>query len=234
MQRILGLIPARGGSKGVPGKNIRLLAGKPLLYYTACMAQRSKLLTTTILSSEDEAIIKVANDLGIRVPFQRPTNLAEDTTPTLPVIIHALLEMEALGETFDAVCLLQTTSPMRPDGMIDMAIEKFLETGADALISVRKVPHEFNPHWVFEPGPDGFLKIATGEETIIPRRQDLPPAFIRDGSIYITRTSVIMEHYSLFGKKTTWLQSDEANYLNIDTVSDWALAEDKIKSLGIS
>ena len=144
----------------------------------------------------------------MEVPFMRPSNLAADKSPTLPVIKHALEFLRTLGETYDAVCLLQVTSPFREEGLIDQAINEFIKSGADALVSVLSVPHEYNPHWVFEPNNDGFLKIATGENEIIPRRQELPPAFIRDGAIYITKTKVIEEQNSLYGEKLAYVETD--------------------------
>ena len=104
--RILGFIPARGGSKGVPGKNIKLLGGKPLLQYTAEIALQSSLLTKVVLSTDDAEIHRIGKQLGLEVPFKRPSNLAEDVSPTLPVIKHALAYYQSIGETFDAVCLL--------------------------------------------------------------------------------------------------------------------------------
>ena len=111
--KILGIIPARGGSKGVPGKNIKLLGGKPLLQYTSDIALKSNLLDKVIVSSDDDAIIKVAESLGLSVPFKRPSDLATYKSPTLPVIQHALNYYQEKGIRFDAVCLLQITSPLR-------------------------------------------------------------------------------------------------------------------------
>lgn len=229
--RILGLIPARGGSKGIPGKNVKPLAGKPLLAYTFDSARESRLLTRTVLSSDDPEIIQTAQALNLEVPFVRPNDLAADASPTLPVIQHALRFFEQMGEHFDAVCLLQVTSPFRRAGMIDEAITRFIDTGADALVSVLPVPHEFNPHWVFEPKNDGLLGIATGEEKIIPRRQDLPPAYFRDGAIYLTKTSVLLEQNSLYGEKLAYILGDQDRYVNLDTPKDWERAQSLVKIL---
>ena len=223
--RILGIIPARGGSKGVPGKNIKLLGGKPLIQYTSEIALESKLLTKIVLSSDDDAIINVANNLGIEVPFKRPMNLAKDTTPTLPVIKHVIDYYKSIGEEFDAVCLLQVTSPFRTVKFLESAINKFISSGSDSLISVKEVPHEYNPHWTFEVSKSGNLSISTGEKIIISRRQDLPKAYHRDGSIYITKTSVIEELNSLYGKSISYLESPKEFYVNIDTIQDWERAE---------
>jgi CMP-N,N'-diacetyllegionaminic acid synthase len=228
--RILGIIPARGGSKGVPGKNIKLLDGKPLLQYTSEIALESQHLAVVILSSDDNQIIKVAKSLGIQVPFLRPEELAQDTTPTIDVIIHALQWYQNQAIFFDAVCLLQVTSPFRTVAFLDKAIEKFTTSGCDSLVSVQKVPHEYNPHWTFEVNTKGNLKIATGEEKIISRRQDLPEAYHRDGSIYIMKTEVLLQQHSLYGKSISFIESTPELYVNIDTVADWEKAEQMIKN----
>ena len=198
--RILAIIPARGGSKGVPKKNSKLLGGKPLIAYTIQAAQNSKLITDIIVSTDSDEIIKIVQDYGLEVPFKRPANLATDESPTILTIIHALEYFKSRGIQYDAVCLLQVTNPFRTNEFIDKSIEKFKNSNTDSLVSVLKVPHEFNPHWVFEKKEDGNLKISTGESKIISRRQDLPTAYFRDGSIYITKTEVffINFHYHVF------------------------------------
>jgi CMP-N-acetylneuraminic acid synthetase len=226
--KILGFIPARAGSKGVPGKNIKILGAKPLIQYTLEAAQQSKFLSKSIVSTESETIKDCVVALGGYVPFMRPASLALDNTPTLPVIQHALNFYLEQGESFDAVCLLQVTNPFRLPGFIDQAIERFIETKCDAMISVLPVPAEFNPHWTFEADADDFLKIATGDEKIIPRRQDLPPAYFRDGSIYITRTKVLLEQHSLYGGTLGYILSDPTWHVNIDTWEDWNEAERRV------
>lgn len=228
--RILAIIPVRGGSKGVSGKNIKLLDGKPLLAYTSEIALQSKQLTEVIVSTEDELIREVAKNLGIKVPFVRPMTLAQDNTPTLDVIIHALEWYKNQNIFFDAVCLLQVTSPFRTVAFLDEAIEKFMKKDTDSLVSVQKVPHEYNPHWTFEKNEQGNLKIATGETEIISRRQELPTAYHRDGSIYLTKTRVLLNEHSLYGKSTAFIESDSESYVNIDTLQDWEKAEEMIQN----
>ncbi len=228
--KILGLITARGGSKGVPGKNIKLLGDISLLSYTAHAANQSKLLHKTILSSDDAEIIEVAKKEQIEVPFVRPNELANDTATSISVVQHALEFMESIGEYYDAVCLLQPTSPFREKGFIDAAIQKFIAEDADALVSVLPVPHEYNPHWIFEPNSSGFLQIATGEKTIISRRQDLPKSYFRDGSVYITKTEFIKKG-SFYGEKLSFMESNPDFYVNIDTIKDWEIAENKLHFL---
>lgn len=231
--KILAIIPARVGSKGVPRKNIKLLAGKPLIEYTSAVALKSNLLTKVIVSTDDDEIFSIAKALGLEVPFKRPNNLADDKSPTLPVILHALDFYESKGEFFDAICLLQVTSPFRTVKFLDKAIEKFIKSKSDSLISVQEIPHEYNPHWSFELDENENLKIATGETEIISRRQDLPKAYHRDGSIYITKTTILKEQNSLFGKKVTHIVSPKEFYVNIDTMDDWKKAEELVKHLNL-
>jgi CMP-N-acetylneuraminic acid synthetase len=227
--RVLGIIPARGGSKGVPNKNIKLLGGKPLLAYTIEAAKKSKLLTQIILSSEDEEIINVARAYEVAVPFIRPANLATDESPTILTIIHALNFYKEKGILFDAVCLLQATNPFRTTNFIDKAIEQFKIAKTDSLISVLEVPHEYNPHWVFKKNAMGNLEISTGESTIITRRQELPTAYYRDGAIYITKTEVLLNEHSLYGNSISYIKSDENRHVNIDTMKDWLKAEELLQ-----
>lgn len=228
--KILGIIPARGGSKGVPRKNIKLLGNKPLLQYTSEIALASSLIDTLVLSSDDDEIMEVAKGLGVQVPFKRPSDLAIDTAPTLPVIKHAIEYYKSIGINFDAVCLLQVTSPFRTVTFLNKAISTFIDKDTDSLVSVQQVPHEYNPHWVFEVNNDGTLDIATGDKNIITRRQELPLSYHRDGSIYITKTSVILEQDSLYGKSMSYIESPKEWYVNIDTMKDWKKAEKIVKN----
>lgn len=222
---ILAIIPARGGSKGIPGKNVKLLGGKPLLEYTIESAQESRLLSRVILTSDDEAIINLAKSIGLEVPFVRPAHLATDLSGSLEVVQHALTFFKENGELFDAVCLLQPTTPFRESGSIDAAIKQFMDSGCDSLVSVRQVPAEFNPHWVFEADEKGCLHIATGEKEIIKRRQELPVAYFRDGSIYLTKTEVILKQKSLYGDTIGYIVSKNKQFINLDTPEDWERAE---------
>jgi len=222
--RILAIIPARGGSKGVPKKNIKLLGKKPLLEYTINDAKNSKLLTEIVVSTDNEEIAIAAEIAGCKPPFIRPSEFAQDQSTSLEVVQHAVKFYESNNIFFDAVCLLQPTTPFREKGSIDVAIKKFISSKADTLISVLPIPHEYNPHWAFEENENGLLKIATGEEIIIPRRQDLPKTYHRDGSIYITKTEMIKQD-SLYGKSIAYLESNPQFHVNIDTMEDWELAE---------
>ncbi|MFN3647994.1 MAG: cytidylyltransferase domain-containing protein [Armatimonadota bacterium] len=223
--RVLGIIPARGGSKGVPRKNVRPLAGRPLLAYTADAALGAKSLTRTILTTDDPEIAQVGRDCGLDVPFLRPAELAQDDTPTKPVLQHAVRCLEAEGERWDAICLLQPTNPLRGADVVDACVRMFVEREADAVVTVLAVPPEYNPHWVYFQDESGSLRISTGEAEPIPRRQALPPAFHREGSVYVMRRDVLMERDSLFGERLFGYALDPSQSVNIDTPADWAEAE---------
>ena len=223
--KVLGIVTARGGSKGVPRKNVRLLAGKPLLQYTAEAAHGAKFLTKTILTTDDKEIAEVGRQCGLEVPFLRPPELARDDTPTLPVLQHAVRFLEDRGEFFDAICLLQPTNPMRQSSDIDACVALLEKTGVDSVVTVLPVPAEYNPHWVYFRNDDGTFRLSTGEKTPIPRRQLLPPAFHREGSVYVMRRAVLMLKNSLFGDTLAGQLMDPARSVNIDTMEDWAEAE---------
>lgn len=232
--RVLGLIPARGGSKGVPRKNVRLLAGKPLLAYTAEAALAAKRLARVILSTDDQEIAEVGKMFSVEAPFLRPAELAEDKTPTLPVVQHALRYVEENGDQFDAVCLLQPTNPLRQAADIDACIELMEQSGADSVVSVLPVPAEYNPHWVYFRNDNGSLRLSTGEASPIPRRQELPPAFHREGSIYVSRRDVVMKENSLYGTLVVGYEVDSARSVNIDTLEDWEYAAELISRYGLN
>jgi CMP-N-acetylneuraminic acid synthetase len=227
--RVLGLIPARGGSQGIPRKNIKLLAGKPLLHYTAEAALASRRLTRVILSTDDPEIAAVGRRCGVEVPFLRPAELARDETPTLPVVQHALHALEAAGDRFDAVCLLQPTHPLRRAADIDACLELLVERDADAVVTVLPVPVEYNPHWVYFAGQSGLLYLVTGETNPLARRQELPPAFHREGSVYVTRRDVVIEQGSLYGARLLGYALEAERCVNLDEPEDWARAEELLK-----
>ena len=226
--KILALIPAREGSKGIPNKNIKLLGGNPLIAHAAKFAKQTSNISRIIISTDSEEIAQVARLNHMEVPFIRPKELALDTTPSVDVMIHALKHFKDIGEVFDAIILLQATSPFKPPNFIQDCIQTFIDADADSLISVLKVPHEYNPHWTFEKNDSGELRIATGEKELIPRRQELPTAFFRDGSVYITKTDFLLQERKIVGGKIVCMESDPNYYCNLDTPSDWEKAEQMI------
>jgi len=224
MLNVLGLIPARGGSKGLPRKNVRLLHGKPLLEYTVECARVTRLISRILLSTDDSEIAHLGLRLGVEVPFVRPAHLSTDSAPMLPVVQHAVRWCEDSGWRADAVCLLQPTNPFRKASDIDACIGLLEVERADSVVSVLPVPSECNPAWVYFRDSRGFLRLTNGDDNPIPRRQDLPRAYFRDGSVYVTRTAVI-EGGSLYGSRVLSYIADGTCHVNIDTPEDWARAE---------
>lgn len=220
-QRVLGLVPARGSSKGIPRKNIRPLAGRPLLAYTAESALASHSLARVVLSTDDVEIAEVGRGLGLDVPFIRPAKLADDASPTLPVILHALDELA--DDSFEAVCLLQPTNPLRSAALIDECVARLFDVNADTVISVRSVPHAYHPDWVFVE-TNGRLSLWSGAEQPPPRRQDLPAAWHRSGAVYVTRTDVLRQS-GLFGINIVGVEDDTPSFANLDTPDDWRRTE---------
>ena len=225
--KILGLITARGGSKGIPGKNIKTLNGKALISYSIEAGKKAARLGKMVLSSDDEAIMEIAKQEGVEVPFKRPADLAKDDTPSIEVLRHALEYFERKGEIYDTVCLLQPTTPFRRENLIDEAIRRLEKGNFDSVISVREIPADYNPHWAFEER-NGALKIATGEKIPITRRQELPKAYHRDGAVYVSKREVILSG-SLLGERIGFVDTSGDPYVNIDTPADWERAENMLK-----
>lgn len=224
--RILAVIPARGGSKGVPRKNIRLIAGKPLIAYTIDVALgASDLIYRTVVSTEDEEIAAIAQQLGANVPFMRPTELAEDDSPTLPVLLHATEFAERdTGEHFDWVLTLQPTALFREVDDVRNAISIASRTDADSVISVVQV---FAEHPVLMKRiEDDYLVPFCVEEQEGTRRQDYyPPAYIRNGAIYLTRRATLVNDRSIWGKRVAPYVMPPDRSVNIDSELDMLVAE---------
>ena len=228
--RVLGLIPARGGSKGIPRKNIRLLCGKPLLHYTTEAALAARHLSRVILSTEDEEIAEVGRRGGVEVPFLRPPELAEDETPMLPVVQHTIRWMEEQGEYFDAVCLLQPTNPLRRAEDIDGAIELLQQSGADSVISFFDVGEKHPARMKYISSDGRVIDPPFAEKVEGQRRQDLPKLYLREGSIYLTRRNVLMEKNSFKGDDCRAWIIPEVRACNIDTPFDLFIAEQLLSS----
>ncbi len=230
--RVLGLVPARGVSTGIPRKHLRLLAGKPLLAYTADAAQGSKRIDRVLLSTDDPEIAELGRRCGLYSPFLRPANLARDDTPMFPVVLHALNWLQEQGERYDAVCLLQPTSPLRRSEDIDACIDLCEKRGADCVLSVLPVPARYNPHWAYFLDEDGFMHHALGGGEPVPRRQELPQAYHREGSIYVSRAEVIRGQGNLYGHRVLPYPMPPARSVNLDEESDWRQAERLLGNTG--
>ena len=220
---VLGVIPARGGSKGIPGKNLRPLAGRPLLAYTADAARASRRLGRVIVSTDDAAIAEAAKGFGLEVPFLRPADLAADHTPMLPVMQHAARAMRDQGFAADALVLLQPTSPLRRTEHIDRAVELLEASGADAVVSVVEVPHQFNPVSVLR--LDGERLRPWVDGPLVARRQDKPRVFARNGPAVLAVRSAVLDSGSLYGDDCRPLVMRAEESIDVDTAADLELAE---------
>lgn len=217
--RTLAVIPARGGSKGLPRKNIRLLGGKPLIAHTIEAALAS-IIDRTVVSTDDSEIADVARSYGAEV-LHRPPDLARDDTPTLPVLRHAL---EACGGGFDAVVTLQPTSPLRSSHHIDEALRAFAShTTADSMVSVVRVPHHMTPGSLMR-NVNGLLVHYDSAQAAVLRRQDKAVLYARNGAaIYVTRTETLP--HGILGQQILPYLMDKATSIDIDDAEDFALAE---------
>jgi N-acylneuraminate cytidylyltransferase/CMP-N,N'-diacetyllegionaminic acid synthase len=214
--QVVGIIPARGGSKGIPHKNITLLAGKPLIAWTIEAVQLSLRLNRVIVSTEDNEIARIAKQYGAEVPFLRPTELAEDDTPGIAPILHAVKWLEKNeGYLPDLVMCLQPTSPLRSPEDIDAAIELAAQKNADTVVSVMPVDH--HPDWMRCVDADGRLKDFSTRDHSATRRQDLPPVYVLNGAIYLGGRTVLLEQENWYADKTYAYIMPPERSLDIDT-----------------
>ncbi len=219
---ILAIIPARGGSKGIPGKNIRALAGKPLIQYTIEAALASHSISRLVVSTDDPEIAGVSCQLGAEVPIMRPAELATDESPTADALRHMISHLQ-VAENYhpDAIMTLQPTSPLRTARHIDESTKLFGETPeADSLVSVVRVPHHMSPWSVMRRKADGWLEPFLTQEKHLLRRQDKPVVYARNGAaIYITRTPYLMEK-GIWGGKLMSYEMTPEDSLDIDAEED--------------
>ena len=220
MMRVLGIIPARGGSKGVPRKNIREVAGRPLIAYTVDAALASRLLTRCIVSTDDQETADISASLRCEV-MKRPIELAQDETPTLDVVKYAFDVLESQGEFFDFGLVLQPTSPLRTGLDIDSALQALIQSDADSVVSVYQVS-DHHPARMYRM-ENGRL-VSFDEKFASARRQELPPVYHRNGAIYAFRRS-LLEQDTLMGQTILPYIMAEDRSLNIDTEYDLVLAD---------
>jgi CMP-N,N'-diacetyllegionaminic acid synthase len=223
--RVLAIVPARGGSKGVPRKNVlELTPGRTLLHYVADAARHSVRVNRAILSTEDEEVASVGRRAGLEVPFMRPRELAADDTPMLPVLQHAISQVTAGGWTPDLVVLLQPTSPLRRGKHIDDALDLLDRNSADSVVSVVELPRTQSPDYVMKI-EDGTLRPFLPEGARVTRRQDARPAYYRDGTVYSFRRDTLDRFGNIYGDRCLPLVIDASESLSIDSPEDWAAAE---------
>lgn len=222
--KVLAIIPARGGSKGVPRKNVRNLAGKPLIAWTIEEAKKSKYITRLILSSEDEEIIEVAKKYGCEVPFKRPVELAKDDTPSIEPVLHAIEQCPG----YDYVVLLQPTSPLRTVEDIDGCIEMLLTQNLDFGVSVSE--SNKSPYWMYMVDMDGSMEPIIKQEEIISRRQDLPKIYTLNGAVYVAKVERLLKEKNFLNSNTKAYIMNNENSLDIDSELDFLVCEHLINN----
>lgn len=235
--KILGVITARGGSKGIPRKNIKELNGRPLIAYTIEAAQKSGIFERIILSTDDVEIAEVAKKYGCEVPFMRSAELAQDNTPHLPVIQHAVSWLKE-NENYnpDLVAILQPTAPLRQSWHLKEAFGLLTEKKADSVVAVTEIPGHHSPYWAVVADENGLGKLFTGDHirNRIPRRQSLPQkTYSHCGALYLFKTELLFDkdNPNFYGDKVAIYPMAEKYSINIDNPEDWALAEGAIKRI---
>ena len=214
----LAIIPARGGSKRLPRKNILDLAGKPLIEWSIEAGLKSKYIDKVVLTSEDAEILAIAKDIGVEV-IERPDELSRDTSTTFDVIKHAVESVEK----YDYIVLLQPTSPLRNEQHIDEAVELLIKKGADSIISVCELDH--TPFWTNTLPNDGSMKDFLRSEAVGKRSQDFEKYYRLNGAIYICKTKPMMNYKTLFLKDNSYAYIMETGRsIDIDTYNDYLLA----------
>lgn len=220
----LGIIPARGGSKGVPGKNLKRLGDKTLLGHAIASAKQSSLLTRFVVSTEDDAIAVAAREEGGDVPFKRPSEFATDQSGMVPVLQHAV-RWFAEHENFkpDCIVLLQPVTPFRTGKHIDLTIQKLIDTGADSVLTIREP--DYSPFFMKTMVGDRVQALFPEESRKYVCRQDAPVVYRPTGAVYATRTSVLMNENRILGADTRGIVMSFEESINIDTIWDFKMAE---------
>ncbi len=226
-KKILAIIPARGGSKGLPRKNIIDLAGKPLIAWTIEASLNSKYISKTIVSSDDDEILNISRQYNSNI-IKRPFELALDTTASAPVLKQVIEELKKEKKQFDYLILLQPTSPLRDVKNIDEAFDVFFKSEATALISVCEVDNKILK--AFKENKDGFIEGVSNNKYPFMRRQDLPNTYLSNGAIYIIKVEEFEKNNNLFTDKTISFIMNEVQSLDIDTYADLKKVENIIRT----
>jgi CMP-N-acetylneuraminic acid synthetase len=222
--RVLGIVGARGGSKGIPRKNVRSLCGKPLIAYAIEAARAAKQITRCIVSTDDPEIMDVARRWGADVPFQRPAEFATDASLQVDALIHAVATLSEQGDAdYDVVAVIQPTSPLRTATDIDRAIEHMTATGADSVFTVAPIGNVY-PYLMCT--LDGDRPVAyVDQPKILNNRQAYPQAYIRNGAVYAVRRDVLLSRRTLIGDDCRAIVMPAERSVNLDSPLDWRLAE---------
>ena len=232
-RRVLGVVAARGGSKGLPRKNLKEFCGKPLIAWTIHAARAARCLDAVVVSTDDKAIADLAATFGAEVPFIRPAELATDTASSVDVVMHAVDVLASKGRTFDIVILLEPTSPLRESGDIDKAVMQLVQSGAGSIVSVcrAEVTH---PAFMYRLGAGAHLTPFLDRQPNGLRRQELEPVYYLEGTIYASRVTVLKERRSFYHDGTIAYEVPKWKAIEIDDLEDFVMAEAIAKHKGLA
>ncbi|WP_235610060.1 cytidylyltransferase domain-containing protein [Campylobacter sputorum] len=229
----LAIIPARSGSKGLVGKNIKILCQKPLIAWSIEAGKKSKYLDEIVLSTNSREIAQIANKFGAKTPFLRPENLSQDDSTTFDALKHTILFYKnELGKEFDYTVLLEPTSPLRTADDIDKAIEILVNSDiADSIVGVCKTESQ-HPAFLVKKDDKGFISGYENKDMKVLRRQDIDDVYFFEGTIYVSKTDVLLEKKSFYHEKTLGYEVEKFKSLEIDDIDDFIMVEALMKAKG--
>jgi CMP-N,N'-diacetyllegionaminic acid synthase len=221
---VLAVVTARGGSKGLPGKNIRPLIGKPLINWTIEAALAAPSIDSIVVSTDDEKIATVARSAGARVPFMRPSALASDTASSIDVLLHAIDTLEQIGESYDVVVLLEPTSPLRESCDIEQSLSQLIENRAGSVVSVCRA-ESHHPAFMYRQTSDSRLTPFTNQQPSTLRRQEIEPVYFLEGTVYCSHIDVLRAQRSFYHQDTLAYEVPKWKSIEIDDIYDFVMVE---------
>jgi N-acylneuraminate cytidylyltransferase/CMP-N,N'-diacetyllegionaminic acid synthase len=231
--RVLGLVTARGGSKGLPGKNLRDLCGRPLIAWSIDAVLQSQFIDDLVVSTDSQEIANAARGYGAEVPFLRPHELATDTTTSVDVIVHAISWLQTAGREYGYIVLIEPTSPLREPQDIDAALRQMVDANADAIVSVCRA-ETTHPVFMYRRDCQGLLTPYAGGAGATPRRQDTEPVFFLEGTVYASKIATLLEQRTFCHEGTLGYEVPKWKSPEIDDIIDFLLVESIIRHRGIN
>lgn len=231
-QRVLALVTARGGSKGLPGKNIRDLCGKPLIAWSIAAAKSASCVDDVVVSTDDQAIADTATRYGASVPFMRPAELAGDTATSMDVVDHALAQLQAAGKTYDYLVLIEPTSPLREASDIDEAMARLVSSDAESIVSVCRA-ESVHPAFMYRMQTSGWLTPFADRQPDGVRRQEIEALFFLEGTIYASRIPALLQKRSFYHDRTIGYEVPKWKSPEVDDMVDFLLVEAIMKHRGM-
>lgn len=220
----LAIIPARGGSKGLPGKNIKMLNNKPIIAWSIEAGLKSQYMDNVAVSTDSEEIAEVAKTYGAEIPFLRDASLANDTASSFSVIKNVIDFYKKQNITYDFIVLLEPTSPLREVSDIDLAIEKLLSSTADSIVGIAKTEDQ-NPAFLIHKNEKNFISGYENKEMQVLRRQDIKDVYFFEGTIYVSKTDALLTTQTFYHKNTIGYEVPKYKSLEIDDIYDFVMVE---------